>query len=239
MTHFGFYLALTELIDDDEDETAKVLPLEFNRKSDDESLSVNYVYILDGTNEITDKSHSTDFSDFCDPIEIPEEEDVESLNAVDQRKNEQLAIVDTWDLFEEDNDIEGYDLNKLNEGANEIEVPNKRRRNDSTHERDCQVTEELSVTAPIVNSHQIEKTKTTDSPVVPNLPGTKNVVRMEARETTTEVPRSNTNPSESHDEETLFALSLVGTLKRLAPQKLAAAKCHILTYLMQLEYGDS
>lgn len=40
-------------------------------------------------------------------------------------------------------------------------------------------------------------------------------------------------------EETYFALSLVGILKRLPPHKRAIAKCHILSYLTELEYGSS
>lgn len=42
-----------------------------------------------------------------------------------------------------------------------------------------------------------------------------------------------------NNEETYFALSLVGILKRLPPHKRAIAKCHILSYLTELEYGSS
>lgn len=40
------------------------------------------------------------------------------------------------------------------------------------------------------------------------------------------------------NEETFFALSLVEILKRLPHKKRAIAKCHIITYLTELEYGD-
>lgn len=52
------------------------------------------------------------------------------------------------------------------------------------------------------------------------------------------VTSSDTNGA-SNNEEMYFALSLVGILKRLPPQKRAKAKCHILTYLTELEYGTS
>lgn len=44
---------------------------------------------------------------------------------------------------------------------------------------------------------------------------------------------------DDNKEETYFALSLVGILKRLTPHKRAIAKCHILSYLTELEYGSS
>lgn len=50
---------------------------------------------------------------------------------------------------------------------------------------------------------------------------------------------SSTEKIDSNNEETYFALSLVGILKRLTPHKRAIAKCHILSYLTELEYGSS
>lgn len=44
---------------------------------------------------------------------------------------------------------------------------------------------------------------------------------------------------DDNKEETYFALSLVGILKRLTPHKRAIAKCHILSYLTELEYGSN
>lgn len=44
---------------------------------------------------------------------------------------------------------------------------------------------------------------------------------------------------DTNKEDTYFALSLAGILKRLPPHKRAIAKCHILTYLTELEYGSS
>lgn len=52
------------------------------------------------------------------------------------------------------------------------------------------------------------------------------------------VTSSDTSGASGNDE-MYFALSLVGILKRLPPQKRAKAKCHILTYLTELEYGTS
>lgn len=50
-------------------------------------------------------------------------------------------------------------------------------------------------------------------------------------------PLKSLNNIETNDEETYFALSLIGTLKRLPPHKRALAKCHIINYLTELEYG--
>lgn len=50
---------------------------------------------------------------------------------------------------------------------------------------------------------------------------------------------SSSEAVDSNNEETYFALSLVGILKRLPPHKRAIAKCHILSYLTELEYGSS
>lgn len=50
---------------------------------------------------------------------------------------------------------------------------------------------------------------------------------------------SSSETIDGHNEETYFALSLVGILKRLPPHKRAIAKCHILSYLTELEYGSS
>lgn len=47
------------------------------------------------------------------------------------------------------------------------------------------------------------------------------------------------DPNESNNEETYFALSLIGALKRLNPRKRAIAKCNILKYLTNLEYADA
>lgn len=50
---------------------------------------------------------------------------------------------------------------------------------------------------------------------------------------------SSTETVDANNEETYFALSLVGILKRLPPHKRAIAKCHILSYLTELEYGST
>lgn len=50
---------------------------------------------------------------------------------------------------------------------------------------------------------------------------------------------SSSETVDGNNEETYFALSLVGILKRLPPHKRAIAKCHILSYLTELEYGSS
>lgn len=49
---------------------------------------------------------------------------------------------------------------------------------------------------------------------------------------------TSTDMIDSNNEETYFALSLVGILKRLPAHKKALAKCHILNYLTELEYGS-
>lgn len=50
---------------------------------------------------------------------------------------------------------------------------------------------------------------------------------------------SSTEAFDANHEETYFALSLLGTMRRLTPHKRAIAKCHILSYLTELEYGSS
>lgn len=57
--------------------------------------------------------------------------------------------------------------------------------------------------------------------------------------TSTEGIVSSSETVDSNNEETYFAMSLVGILKRLNPHKRAIAKCHILSYLTELEYGSS
>lgn len=223
--HFFFVLlALTEIYDDDvEDETN----LNGARQSTIvESEPTEYVYLLDG-----EKSHSTEQTaslEYFDPIEITEEEDVDSSNAIDQREISQQPQ-DEWHLIEGENDD---DLTSLVDSQHETEpVPNKRRRRGSTGRFSELVlsstmrkpNEMTALTSP-ANTNQTESV-------------TKNVDQANATEVI-ELPRITANAIGSHDEATLFALSLVGTLKRLPPRKLLTAKCHILTYLTQLEYGD-
>lgn len=45
--------------------------------------------------------------------------------------------------------------------------------------------------------------------------------------------------NKTNSEEIFFAMSLVGPLERLPPQKRAMAKVNILRYLTELEYGSS
>lgn len=47
------------------------------------------------------------------------------------------------------------------------------------------------------------------------------------------------NPNDLNNDETYFVLSLIGTFKRLPPQKRAIAKCNILRYLTELEFGET
>lgn len=44
---------------------------------------------------------------------------------------------------------------------------------------------------------------------------------------------------DANSEDKYFALSILGTLRRLTPHKRALAKCHILSYLTEIEYGNS
>lgn len=50
---------------------------------------------------------------------------------------------------------------------------------------------------------------------------------------------SSTEAFDANNEETYFALTLLGIMKRLSPKNRAIAKCHILSYLTELEYGPS
>lgn len=47
------------------------------------------------------------------------------------------------------------------------------------------------------------------------------------------------NSNDFNNDETYFVLSLIGMFKRLPPQKRAIAKCNILQYLTDLEFGPS
>lgn len=50
---------------------------------------------------------------------------------------------------------------------------------------------------------------------------------------------SSSEAFDSNSEDKYFALSILGTLRRLTPHKRALAKCHILSYLTEIEYGNS
>lgn len=106
----------------------------------------------------------------------------------------------------------------------EIVVSMKRQRNGEN--------DDTAVAAKKLHNESIETHQITAEPSATIKTDEKPVLRID-------LPKASVNAVESNDEETLFALSLVGTLKRLPPQKFAAAKCHILTYLMNLEYGDA
>lgn len=148
-------------------------------------------------------------------IDFDEATEDGATNAVEQSQ----ATTDSWNLLHDQN---GYELNSLVEvGEEELAVPSKRQRTGSLHENEEEPLE--NVVQPS------EPTEVTTSAVVQG----KDDIDAVA------FTRPNGNAIETHDEQTLFALSLVGQLKRLPPQKLAMAKCHILTYLMQLEYGET
>lgn len=218
--------ALTEIYEDDVGDETKLNCARHSPIASSEQAQ--YVYLLD-----EEKQESTEqfaLLDYSDPIVInDEDENVDSSNAMAQRKISHQPQ-DEWDLIDGENDD---DLNSPVDSQHETEsVPNKRRRSGSSGQFSEQVlsstmrqsNETATLTNPAIN-YQTESV-------------TKNIAQAISKEVT-ELPRTTAHPAiESHDEETLFALSLVGTLKRLPPQKLAVAKCHILTYLMQLEYGD-
>lgn len=50
---------------------------------------------------------------------------------------------------------------------------------------------------------------------------------------------SSSEAFDTNNEDKYFALSILGTLRRLTPHKRALAKCHILSYLTEIEYGNS
>lgn len=231
--HFEFILnifaALTEILDDDvEDEIEMNAAISDTRQYDTikpqhiavatqkrkvDTERIKYVYVMN--NKKLASIDKTDPMDYYGPTEI-DEEDVELIVANDQNK---IDLVDGEPLLEQLDDIE-----------EEIAVPTKRRRSDDGREIAkspapvTQPDESSRVTQPTINHQPEDDSKT---------------IATNRDEEVIEGPRSRANPIDSNDEETLFALSLVGTLKRLPPPKLAAAKCHILTYLMQLEYGDA
>lgn len=217
--------ALTEIYDDDVEDVdksngARQSPIV-------ESEHAEFVYVLD-----EEKSHSTEqigLLDYFESIESGEEEEVDSSNAM-ARSEIPPQPQEEWHLIDGENDDD--EMNSVVEGQQETDpVPNKRRRSGSTgHLSEVVISSTMrqqNETTTLMNPTANYQTESI----------TKNIAQAAAKEVTA-LSRTTANHIESHDEETLFALSLVGTLKRLPPQKLAAAKCHILTYLMQLEYGN-
>lgn len=87
-------------------------------------------------------------------------------------------------------------------------------------------------------SNQSEKT---DKTSIQKTAGQKrtNIKLPAVRNSSTDGIVSSSETVDANSEETYFALSLVGILKRLPPHKRAIAKCHILSYLTELEYGSS
>lgn len=183
-----------------------------NRKVNTERIK--YVFLTDVKKLTT--TENADPLEYYGPTEI-NDDDVELIVTNDQNK---IGAEDGEPLIEQLDEIE-----------EEIAVPAKRRR--SASEREIIAKSPAPVTQP-------DESSRVTHPTINHQP--EDVSKTIATDRDGEViegPRSRPNPVDSNDEETLFALSLVGTLKRLPPPKLAAAKCHILTYLMQLEYGDA
>lgn len=214
------FVALTEIFDDeDADDVPKMnMSNGTESQSDTDAHHIEYVYMLD-----EEKSQTTEQdvpSDLFDTIEMTEED-------VDEQKKIEKPTKPDWADVESGIEIKS----PVKMSQPEIVVPNKRRRSGSLLE-----SSEESSTPPVLPQNE---TKNVTNPAMSHQkePVTNTIAPVETTEMIVST-RSNTNPMESHDEETLFALSLVGQLKRLPPQKLAAAKCHILTYLMQLEYGN-
>lgn len=201
--------ALTEILEDDAEEVINVNASNGTAQSDIESDHVEFVYVIDQEKSQTNEQ-ITQLSYF-DSIEI--------------------ADVDDDDDVDVKNDTES---NGLVVSRQEIDVPNKRRRTGSTNDSSGPVISKSSVPM----HHQENEITDNASPEIVVIDHGASDGKSSAQEAIV-LPRSNANLIDSHDEETLFALSLVGSLKRLPPQKFAAAKCHILTYLMNLEYGDA
>lgn len=63
-------------------------------------------------------------------------------------------------------------------------------------------------------------------------------VPMQPRKSIEEIV-SSSEAFDTNNEDKYFALSILGTLRRLTPHKRALAKCHILSYLTEIEYGNS
>lgn len=88
--------------------------------------------------------------------------------------------------------------------------------------------------------------KDSNSPTVPKCTNVAQIAEPQQQPPSQPQPRksieeivSSSEAFDANSEDKYFALSILGTLRRLTPHKRALAKCHILSYLTEIEYGNS
>lgn len=66
-------------------------------------------------------------------------------------------------------------------------------------------------------------------------------IRKRSEETSKSIEElvSSSEAFDTNNEDKYFVLSILGTMRRLTPHKRALARCHILSYLTEIEYGNS
>lgn len=168
----------------------------------------------------TEQNDAESDPDHVEYVYILDDVDADDAEGINERKiDEPDPSEGAWQSEKGENGVD--------EAANETEnvVPNKRSRSGST------VHIEEAIPPRKLRSEEKKLLNNRDEAA------SNHVAQKEAKQTT-ESSRYNISSIDSQDEETFFALSLVRQLKRLPPQKLAIAKCHISTYLTQLEFGD-
>lgn len=137
-----------------------------------------------------------------------------------------------------------YDGNEIsNDGANE--VANSSRSSQNTKkiriisEQPHRINANINTNSSANTSHRpFQKRTSIHKSEVPSA-ATKEIPQNQKSANNVDLLVSSTEKYDSNSEETYFALSLVGILKRLPPHKRAMAKCHILNYLTELEYGSA
>lgn len=145
---------------------------------------------------------------------------------IEQIESDEYSVI----LLDESNNILLYQGND-----NEANSEKPEQNCDSQRLAECKSNETTT------NVHVIEQQKQYPAKSIEKLKtivATK-VCDSNASEGSASVSSSVNELIDSKDDETYFVLSLAGILKRLPPHKRAIAKCHILSYLTELEYGST
>lgn len=91
---------------------------------------------------------------------------------------------------------------------------------------------------PLINQPNESSPNEEEESKSPAVPKAANQSQSQPRKSIEEIV-SSSEAFDTNSEDKYFALSILGTLRRLTPHKRALAKCHILSYLTEIEYGNS
>lgn len=107
----------------------------------------------------------------------------------------------------------------------------------ATNRKRLRLEVEPLISQPNESSPNVEKDQPISSKVKsPSIP--QRTSPPQSRKSVEEIV-SSSEVFDANSEDKYFALSILGTLRRLTPHKRALAKCHILSYLTEIEYGNS